>query len=68
MGGPRDHHTYEVRQRQILYGITYRQNLNMMQMNLHTKQKQTHRHVKKFMVSKGEKEGRRDNILIYRIN
>ena len=42
MGGPRDHHTYEVRQTQILYDITYRQTLNMMQMNLYTKQKQTH--------------------------
>ena len=54
MGGPRDHHTYEVRQRQILYGITYRQNLNMMQMNLHTKQKQTHRQGNKFMITKGK--------------
>ena len=30
MGGPRDHHTYEVRQRQILYGITYMWSLKEM--------------------------------------
>ena len=32
------------RERQIPYHITYMWNLNMAQMNLSTKQKQTHRH------------------------
>ena len=36
----------EVSQRQILYEITYMWNLKIIQMNLFTKQKQTHRHRK----------------------
>ena len=46
----------EVRKiRKISYGITnttYMWNLKMIQMNLFTKQKQTHRHRSKFMVIK----------------
>ena len=36
----------EVRKRQTLYDITYVWTLKIMQMNLYTKQKQTHRHRK----------------------
>ena len=47
MDGPRDDHTMRSksdRERQISYAITYVQNLKkMIQMNLFTKQKQTHR-------------------------
>ena len=47
MDGPRDYHTKwskPDRERQISYDITYMWNLkNMIQMNLFTKQKQTHR-------------------------
>ena len=47
MGGPGDYHTKwskSDRERQISYDITYMQNiLKMIQMNLSTKQKQTHR-------------------------
>ena len=47
MDGPGDHHTKQGkpdRERQILYDITYMWNLKkMIQMNLFTKQKQTHR-------------------------
>ena len=35
-----------VRQRQILYDITYMWNLKILQMDLYTKQKQTHGHGK----------------------
>ena len=35
-----------VRERPILYDITYTWNLKIIQMNLHTKQKETHRHRK----------------------
>ena len=45
--GPRDYHTKwskSGRERQISYDITYMWNvIKMMQMNLFTKQKQTHR-------------------------
>ena len=36
----------QVRQRQILYDITYMWNLKILQMDLYTKQKQTHGHGK----------------------
>ena len=46
------------RKRQISYDIAYIWNLKkkMIQMNLHTEQKQTHRH-NKLMVTKGERRG-----------
>ena len=45
----------EVRERQILYDITYTWNLNkMIQMDSFTKEKQIYRHRNKLMVSKGE--------------
>ena len=36
----------KIRQRQILFDITYMWNLKIIQINLYTKQKQTHRHGK----------------------
>ena len=45
MEGPRDYHTKWSKsdsKRQISYDITYMWNLKMIQMNLFTKQKQTH--------------------------
>ena len=45
MGGSRDYHTKSDRERQISYNITYMWNLKkVIQMNISTKQKQTHRH------------------------
>ena len=38
------------------YYITYIQNLKMIQMNLYTKQKQTHRHRKQTVI-RGESKG-----------
>ena len=50
MDGPRDYHTKlskSDRERQISYDVTYMWNLKkMIQMNLLTKQKQTHKHRK----------------------
>ena len=50
MDEPRDYHTKRSkpgREREISYDIIYMQNQRkMIQMNLHTKQKQTHRHGK----------------------
>ena len=46
----------EVRETQISYDVTYMWNLkNMIPMNLFIKQKQTHRHRNKLMVTKGER-------------
>ena len=42
------------RERQILYDITYVCNLKIIEMNLETKQKLTHRHRKQTMVTEGE--------------
>ena len=50
----------EINQRQILYDITYIWNLKIIQMNLYTKQKQTHRHRKQthgYQRVEGEGEG-----------
>ena len=49
----------EVRERQISYDITYMWNLKkkMVQMNLFTKQKQSHRYKNKLTVTKGERGG-----------
>ena len=51
MDGPRDYHTKwskSERERQLSYNIAYMWNLKKekTQMNLFTKQKQTHRHIK----------------------
>ena len=54
----------EIRQRQILYDITYMWNLKI-QMNLFTKQKQTHRYRNKLVVTEGEREGRRDKLGVW---
>ena len=46
INGPRNYHTKwskSERERQIPYDIAYMQNQKMIQMNLFTKQKQTHR-------------------------
>ena len=49
----------EVSQTQILYDIAFMQNLKtMIQMNLHTKQKQTHKHRKQISDYKRGKGGR----------
>ena len=46
----------EVRETQISYDVTYMWNLkNMIPMNFFIKQKQTHRHRNKLMVTKGER-------------
>ena len=54
----------EVRERQISYDITYMWNLNkkMIQMNLFTKQKQTHRHRKQTCGYQRGKVGGRDRL------
>ena len=62
MDGPRDYHTKwskSERERQI-YDITYMWNLNMREMNLFTKQKQTYRHRKQtFLWYGGYQRGKR---------
>ena len=63
MDGLRDYHTKwskSDRERQISYDITYMWNLKeMIQMNLFTKQKQTHRHWKQtYGYQKGNVVGR----------
>ena len=66
MDGPRDYHTKwskSDRERQILYDITYIWNLKIVQMDLFTKLKQTHRHSKQIMVTKGE--GGRDKLGVW---
>ena len=48
------------RKRQILYDITYMWNLKIIQMNLYTKEKQTHRHRKQtygYQKGEGGREG-----------
>ena len=40
----------------ILHNITYGWNLKIIQINLYTKEKQTHGHRKQIMVIKGERE------------
>ena len=61
MDGPRDYHAKWSkldRERQILYDTTYMWNLKkMIQMNLFTKQKQTHRHRKQTYGSQSGKGG-----------
>ena len=61
MDGPRDYQTEGSkldRERQILYDITYMWNLKMIQMNLFTKQKQTHRHREQIYDYQRGKRGR----------
>ena len=62
MDGPRDCHTEwskSHRERQTLCDIAFMGNLKkMIQMNLFTKQKQTHRHRKQTYDYQREKEGR----------
>ena len=57
MDGPKDYHTKwskSDREIQILYDITYSGiSIKMMQMNLSTTQKQTHRNKNKLMITKG---------------
>ena len=47
------------KEKQILYDITYIQNLKIIQMNLYTKQKQAHRHIKQ-TYDYQRREGRRE--------
>ena len=69
MVGPRDCHTEwskSDRERQISYDTAYMWNLKkMIQMNLFTKQKQTHRLRKKLMVIKGERWEGRDKLGVW---
>ena len=62
MDGGRDYNTKwskSDRERQILYDITYMWNLKIIQMNLFTKQKQTHRHRKQiYSYQRGQAEGK----------
>ena len=57
MDGPKDYHTKwskSDREIQILHDITYSGiSIKMMQMNLSTTQKQTHRNKNKLMITKG---------------
>ena len=48
----------EVRQTQILYDVTYTQNLKITQMNLYTKQKQAHRQKANLWLPKGNRVGK----------
>ena len=52
------------RERQIIYDITYMWNLKITQMNLYTKQKQTHRHRKQTYGYERE-EGGRDKLRVW---
>ena len=59
MDATRDDHTKSSqsdRERKIPYAITYLWNLNRAQMNLPTKQKQTHRHGEQSCVCQGVRE------------
>ena len=68
MDGPRKYHVQQSqseRERQILYDVIYLWNLKIIQMNLHTKPKQTHKHRKQTYVYQ---KGRRGKNQEYGIN
>ena len=48
----------EVRQKQMLYDVTHTHNLKIIQMNLYTKQKQTHRQKANLWLPKGNRAGK----------
>ena len=49
----------------MLYDITYTWIFKIIQMNLYTKQKQIHRQRKQTLVTKGEREVRKDNLEVW---
>ena len=70
MDGPRDYHTKWSKsngERQISYAITYMWNLKkMIQMNLFTKQEQTHRLQKQtYSYQRGKVGGGRDKLRVW---
>ena len=61
MDGPREYYSEwskSDRERQIVYDITYMWNVKIIQINLYTKQKQTHKHRKQTYGYQRGEEGR----------